>query len=218
MKIEKIELQISNFIESVTFYKNTLGLTCLDEDSNTAIFQVGESQLVLHKNETRSHYYHFALNIPSNMFKVAKAWLASRVPLLKENSQDEIHFNQRTQAYACYFEDPAGNIVEFIARTETSPASSDLDFSTKNILSISEINLSTDQILKFIQDMKDIGIPVRDEEAISYTSINFMGEYEDGAFILLGPLNRRWIFSHKLSISSPVIIHTNRGVLTNMAT
>ncbi|WP_176466444.1 VOC family protein [Terribacillus saccharophilus] len=215
MKIEKIELQINHFKETVNFYKETLDFTSLDDNADMAVFKIGESQLVLHKNENDSHYYHFAFNIPSNMFYAAKAWLASRVPLLTEDHQDEVHFNQRTQAYACYFEDPAGKIVEFIARTETSPASSDRDFSANNVLSISEINLSTDQILQYVQKMKEFGIPVRDEEIPTLSSINFMGEYEDGAFILLGPLDRRWIFSQKTSISSPTLIHTDRGLVTN---
>lgn len=218
MKIEKIELQINPFKETVEFYKDTLSFICIDENANSAVFQIGASQLVLHKSEDDSHYYHFAFNIPSNMFQKAKLWLASRVTLLTEDGQDEIHFNTRTQAYACYFEDPAGNIVEYIARTETSSSSSDPDFSPSHVLSISEINLSTDRILEYADKMKEIGIPVRDERDISLSSITFMGEYEDGAFILLGPLNRRWIFSHKTSISSPVLIHTDRGLVTNMET
>lgn len=64
--------------------------------------------------------------------------------------------------------------------------------------------------------MKELGIPVPDEEIPSLSSINFMGEYDDGAIILLGPLDRRWIFSQKLSISSPTVIQTDRGLVTNI--
>jgi catechol-2,3-dioxygenase len=214
LKINKIDLYIHNFNETIMFYKETLSFTCLSKNEYSATFQIGNSQLVLHKEQDESYFYHFAFNIPSNMFQKAKSWLAEKVSFLTEDGKDQVHFNQRTQAYACYFEDPSGNIVEFIARTETSSASFDAEFSSKHVLSISEINLSTDHVTDYAHKMRKMGIHVRDESPLSLTSLNFMGEYEDGAFILLGPLNRRWFFSSKLSIYSPIIIHTDRGVIS----
>ncbi len=137
--------------------------------------------------------------------------------LLKEDGIDEVDFDGRTQANSCYFEDPAGNIVEYISRRETSPTSIDHDFSTNNVLCISEIGLSTNKISEYAEQMQKIGIPVRDNEDLSYnTYLNFMGEYEDGSFIILGPLGRRWLFSTKGAIAAPVTIHTDRGVVSNL--
>lgn len=151
------------------------------------------------------------------MFKEAKEWLSQRVELLKEDGMDEVDFDGITQANSCYFEDPAGNIVEYIARRETSPTSNDIEFSYNHVLSISEIGLSTSKIMEYAEMITSLGIPVRGNAEVSNNSyLNFMGEYDDGAFIILGPLGRRWFFSTKVAIHSPVTIHTNRGIITNM--
>jgi catechol-2,3-dioxygenase len=214
MKIKKVELLISNFEQTVQFYEKTLQFKILSADGHCASFQIGESVLELMKDdEEQNYYYHFAFNIPSNLFKEAKEWLSKRVELLKEDGMDEVDFDGITQANACYFDDPAGNIVEYIARRETSPTSNDKEFSTKNVLSISEIGLSTNKITEYAEKIKSLGIPVRGNVELSY-DLNFMGEYEDGAFIILGPLGRRWFFSTKVAVHSPVTIHTNRGIVT----
>lgn len=217
MKIEKVQLQISNFDETVQFYQDTLQFKLVSATENSAIFQIGDSELELIKDqEDNLHYYHFAFNIHWNLFKEAKNWLSERVELLREDGEDEIDFTGRTQANACYFEDPAGNIVEYIARRVTSPTSNEQEFTPNNVLSISEISLTTNKIEQMAEKLKEMNIPVRDNEELSVDQyLNFMGEYDDGAFILLGPVGRRWLFSTKLAVESPVTIYTNRGVINN---
>ena len=39
------------------------------------------------------------------------------------------------------------------------------------------------------------------------------GEDEDGVYITVAPIGRRWIFSDRPSIATPIIIHTNYGVM-----
>lgn len=217
MKIEKVQLLISNFEQTVSFYKNLLQFKLLFVNESSAIFQIGSSELKLIKDyEQNNYYYHFAFNIHANLFREAKNWLAERVELLKEDGVDEIDFNDRAQANACYFEDPAGNIVEYIARRETSPTSIDQVFTSNNVLSISEISLTTGELNKVAQKFEAIKIPVRDHEELFYEKyLNFMGEYEDGCFILFGPVGRRWLFSEKQAIASPVTIYTDRGMISN---
>lgn len=216
MKIEKVAISVSNFEETVRFYEETLQFPCLSYAADRASFQIGASVLELHRDEEHRHYYHFAFNIPRNLFRKAKEWLAGKVELLTEDGEDEVDFSDRTQANACYFEDPAGNIVEYIARRETSPASARHTFSADQVLSISEIGLTTDEIAEYAKQMQAIGIPLRDDEELSFdTYLNFMGEYEDGAFILLGPVGRRWLFSTKVAVAGPVAIHTDKGVVSN---
>ncbi|WP_071459744.1 VOC family protein [Bacillus massilinigeriensis] len=218
MKIQNVELLISNFEETVKFYREILLFEVLEEKENKVSFQIGESVLQFIKDEKGNHhYYHFAFNIHSNMFQKAKEWLSDRVKLLIEDGEDEIDFGGKTQANACYFENPSGNIVEFIARWKTSPNSREGDFTINNVLNISEISLSTDHIKKVADRMASLGIPVRDGGSLHLKDrLNFMGEYEDGSFILLAPIGRRWLFSTKTSVASPVIIHTDRGVVTNL--
>ncbi|MEH6944974.1 VOC family protein [Bacillus sp. JJ722] len=218
MKIKKVQLLISNFEQTVSFYKDLLQFKLLSANTTNAIFQIGSSELELMKDqEQNDYYYHFAFNIHSNLFQKAKSWLAERVELLREDGVDEIDFDGRAQANACYFEDPAGNIVEYIARREISPTSTDQVFTSNNVLSISEMSLTTDDLNKVAQKFEDIKIPVRDHEELYYEEyLNFMGEHEDGCFILFGPVGRRWLFSEKLAIASPVTIYTDRGMISNL--
>ncbi|MDO3410593.1 VOC family protein [Saccharibacillus sp. CPCC 101409] len=220
MNITKIELWISNFDQTVRFYRDTLQFKLLSADARSASFEIGSSLLELHNDPQRQfHYYHFAFNIPPNLFREAKAWLAERVELLTEDGMDEVDFGGITQANSCYLEDPAGNIVEYIARRETTPASPERVFTPGRVSSISEIGLSTDEIGEYAQRIQALGIPVRGSEEVSLTQyLNFMGEYEDGSFIILSPLGRRWYFSSKLAISAPLVIHTDRGIVSSLST
>ncbi|MBA4538673.1 hypothetical protein H1Z61_16465 [Bacillus aquiflavi] len=215
MKIEQLEIFISNFKETVSFYKDMMQFESLSMTSKTASFQAGESIFTIHQNEEDRYYYHFAFNIPANFFKQAKAWIKERVPLLTEDGVDEVDFKY-VKANALYFEDPAGNIVEFIARRETSPPATDSIFSSKHILGVSEIGISANEIKHYADQLIEMGIPQRDNRPLSNKNLNFMGEYEDGVFIILGPIGRRWLFSHKTGMDTPVIIKTNRGTIKNL--
>jgi catechol-2,3-dioxygenase len=211
MKIEKAQLFISKFEETVAFYRDVLQFSFLSKNEDTASFQIGESVLeFIEDKEENNYYYHFAFNIHKNLFTEAKQWLLDRVELLQEDGMNEIDF---TDSKACYFEDPAGNIIEYIARRETAPPSSDTVFSPNNVLCISEMSLTTNKIIEYAEEMKEMGISLRHK--IDETELNFIGEYKDGSFILLGPIGRRWLFSSKEAIASPVTIVTDRGVIRN---
>ncbi|MBY0124355.1 VOC family protein [Bacillus sp. S/N-304-OC-R1] len=215
MKINQVEIFISNYQETVSFYKDILEFVCIFETADMTSFQVSSSILTLHKDETHSYYYHFAFNIPPNLFKSAKNWIQERWPLLTEDDSDEIHLTG-SKANSFYFEDPAGNIVEYIARYETITESLEECFQSNLVLGISEIGLSTSDIKKYVEEILALGIPTRNDEPISYEKyLNFMGEFEDGEFIIVGPEGRRWIFSDKVGIPSPVIIKTNHGTIKN---
>lgn len=215
MKINQIELFIPNYDDTVLFYKDILQFNSITESENVISFQVGSSVLTLHKDEEHCYFYHFAFNIPPNLFRSAKKWIQERMPLLTEDGEDEANFTE-SNAEAIYFEDPAGNIVEYIARKETTPNVPEQHFHPKHVLEISEIGVSTDEIKKFVDELIQLGIKSRNHEPISYQNyLNFIGENEDGNFILVGPLGRRWLFSTKRGIFAPVIIKTNYGTIKN---
>ncbi|GGE57875.1 VOC family protein [Priestia taiwanensis] len=215
MKIEKAQLLISKFEETVAFYQDVLQFSLLSKNEDSASFQIGESVLEFIKDKEENHYYyHFAFNIHQNLFKEAKQWLLDRVGLLQEDGMDEINFTD-SKANSCYFEDPAGNIVEYIARRETSSSSLDTVFSSQNVLCISEMSVTTNTVAEHAREMKGKGMYVR--ERVDEAELNFVGEYKDGTFILLGPVGRRWLFSSKEAIASPVTIVTDQGIIRNVA-
>lgn len=102
--------------------------------------------------------YHFAFTIPSNQFKKVKQWVQTKIGLLQEDGEDEVYF-ERSHAHSVYFLDPCENIVELIAHHGVSPSSHIIPFSSNMTLNISEMNLTTDDVLAVCESL--LGMPVR---------------------------------------------------------
>ena len=167
MKIQQIDLLVTNYEETVRFYQHTLDFPLLSRDTSEVVFQIGNSVLKLIKDvEARNYYYHFAFTIHSNMFSQAKSWLQERVTLSTENGEDEVEFVGKYNAKSCYFGDPAGNIVEYIAREAIAPTSDAAYFSPLNVVEISEIGLTTNKINYFAEKIMELGIPSQDGKIV----------------------------------------------------
>lgn len=86
-------------------------------------------------------FYHFAINVPQNQFDDAATWLADRVELLTESETgDRMFVGELFNSQQVYCHDPAGNIVELIARHDLSN-DSDSPFSSESFREVSEIGL-----------------------------------------------------------------------------
>ena len=218
MKIQQIDLWVSNLEEVVIFYRDTLEFPLTLWKATEATFQIGNSLLRFIKDsEGRDTFYHFAFNIHSNMFSKAKLWLQERVTLSIEEGKDEVEYSGLFKARSCYFQDLAGNIVEFIAREAITPKSNAMHFTSNNVIEISEIGLTTHNIIEFADKIMELGIPSQDGIIVDEPEhLNFMGHQEDGVYILLGPVGRRWLFSDKRAIASPVTIYTDKGIISNV--
>lgn len=214
MRIHEVEIYVSNYAETVSFYKNILMFDCLTETADTSNFRVGNSIFTLHKEEKHAYYYHFAFNIPPNLFYSAKKWVQEKIALSTEGGEDEADFSE-SKAKSFYFEDPAGNIVEYIARYETTPKAVEQEFNPQHVLEISEIGLPTTNVAKCVEELQSLGIHRRSSSPIKNNMLTFLGEYKDGVYIIVAPIGRRWIFSNKLAIATPIIIHTNHGIVKN---
>ncbi|GHG00386.1 hypothetical protein GCM10017783_10660 [Deinococcus piscis] len=91
--------------------------------------------------ETFSGFYHVAFDIPRNRLAEAQAWLERRVPLLSDQDGTTCfvsgpHWNNTN----LYFDDPAGNIMEFIAR-HSLEHDSDAVFDSSSVLHVSELGV-----------------------------------------------------------------------------
>ncbi|PEP49016.1 MULTISPECIES: VOC family protein [Bacillus] len=191
MLISRVTLYSNALEEMKDFYLNKLDFQLLHSSEMSFSIQVGESELEFRKNNFNSKpLYHFAFNIPSNQFSEAKEWAKKMVVLNVEDGEDEVYFS-RSNAHSFYFMDPAGNIVEFISRHTISPESNE-PFSVHSILNVSEMSMTTDQVLAVGNQLIEYGISVRDGEALS-DGFHFMGE--NGVYLLLGLSGRRWFFS-----------------------
>lgn len=212
MEIKLLTLQTNELEIMKGFYTQSLGFSICEERLNAFQIQVGTSILEFtNENVIGEPYYHFAFNIPANQFQEAKEWLKEKTTLLLEDGEDEADFSFWS-AHACYFEDPAGNIVELIARHNVNP-NNEAPFSVNAILNISEIGLTVQDAPKVGEQLKKVNIFERDNDPITNTSLNFMQANSNGVFILLTSIGRRWLFSEKKSEIYPMIITLDKQLV-----
>ncbi|WP_093212346.1 VOC family protein [Sediminibacillus albus] len=211
MFINKVTLYSGHLTEMKDFYEKTLGFEILADDNDAFSVQAGDSVLQFKKAPADTQpFYHFAFNIPPNHFNQAKKWAKDRVILHKEDGDDEVYFHF-LDANAFYFSDPAGNVVELIARHSVFPdfKKKRESFSANSILNIGEINLTTRKVADAAAKLNQSGILVRDNEPLEPDGLNFMGEMTGGSFLLLGPPQRRWFFSNKYAEAHPVSVQVD---------
>ncbi|MGG0643076.1 VOC family protein [Sporosarcina gallistercoris] len=205
MEIKQVTLQASNIEEMKRFYTVTLGLKLVEDNENTFCIAVGSSKLEFTSvNAEVNPYYHFAFNIQGNRFLEAKSWVEEKVDLNIEDGDNEADF-PHLSARSLYFNDPSGNVVEFIAR-HSKTDTGDEPFSPDSILNISEISLTVPDAIEVGKQLMKLGIKEREKEPLSATSLNFMGDPTSGVFILLVQPGRKWIFSDKISAVFPLEI------------
>ena len=147
MRILNLDLATADLASQRAFYSELFNFPVVHTASDTVTFQVGASQLTFASkpNLVRAPY-HFAFTIPENQFDEATQWLAQTVPLIANDAGDTTFYFDNWDAHSVYFYDPAGNIVELIAR-HTLPSASDRPFSGQSILGISEIGIAAEDVL-----------------------------------------------------------------------
>ncbi|MDB5101372.1 MAG: hypothetical protein JWM80_5793 [Cyanobacteria bacterium RYN_339] len=114
------------------FYRERLGLA----PAGDAV-QAGLTRLAFQPGAAAT--YHFAFNIPENQLEEARQWLRARVPLVQHEGSEIVDF-PNWNAHSVYFFDPAGNIVELIAR-HNLPNASRRVFGPEAFQEVSEVGL-----------------------------------------------------------------------------
>jgi hypothetical protein len=147
-RIVHLDLVTSASLEELKkFYISLIGLSLLSEQSNSFTIKAGETTIRFIKvnNLETTPFYHFAFNIPENKILKAREWQLKRTALsatppqlIDENYPNDIRHFQHWNAHSVFFWDPAGNLVEYIARHDLKNAREG-EFATKDLLCASEI-------------------------------------------------------------------------------
>jgi catechol 2,3-dioxygenase-like lactoylglutathione lyase family enzyme len=202
MKIKQLNLYSSKIEALKEFYLDVLGFDLIEAERNRFSFQVGETKIEF-KETLEEAYYHFAFNIPMNQAKDAINWLKAKdINILKYKGAEIVDF-ANWEAEALYFYDPAGNIVEFIARRPLAVASNE-SFSASSILSVSEIGLpllDVGRILHLLEELADL--PVYSGGPGVFCA---MGDPE-GLFIMVDQAKKDWIPENDPAIPFPLQVH-----------
>jgi len=122
-------------------------------------------------------FYHFAFLVPGDRFDAAETWAGARVELLAT-----IDF-PAWDARACYFHDPAGNIVELIAHRETGASGHTGPFAAGELLGISELGLPGADAA----ELAAFGLPVWD----AFGPLSFCGR--KAHTLIVTPVGRGWL-------------------------
>lgn len=188
MNITRLELLSADLEAQRDFYANVLELP-VRLDAPILEVQAGRTRLFFTHTPEFDGAYHFAFNIPANQFESAKRWISSRVSLLQdENRNDEFH-SENWNSSSVYFKDPAGNVLEFIARHNLDNAVEG-DFDRLHILSISEIGLPSEDVVGLADEIcKRLDISVfRQEPNESFTPVG-----DDDGLLIIPVKDRIWI-------------------------
>ncbi len=188
MNIVWLEIQTNNLQAQANYYANALELS-VKRSATSLEVQAGKTTLVF--VEARAGFdgaYHFAFNIPANQLLNAKAWIASRVPLLSdENGRDDFD-SDNWNSHSVYFKDAAGNVLEFIARRDLkNPAEG--RFNSGHILNVSEIGLPSEDVIGLADELcAKLGLSVFHQQANeSFTPVG-----DDNGLFILPVKGRIW--------------------------
>jgi hypothetical protein len=201
MQIKTLRLQTSHLLPLYYFYKDLLELPVDKTSKHSITIIAGQSQLIFNEvNKTKNPFHHFAFNIPNNKFKEALQWMQSKVELLwlddyKSYVADFVNWH----AKSFYFKDPAGNILEMIARFDLNDEA-DISFSSRHIRNISEIGIvlpinTFDENINALMKRFPISYFNKQPPLPHFRAIG----NDDGLFVIV-PENRVW-FSTKNEMS-----------------
>ena len=186
MIIKKLTLFTSNLKGQIEFYSKVLGFEVVSENRIACTFGAGKSLLTFVKGK-KSKPYHFAFNIPSNSENEALFWLKERVSILPHEGKELVDF-KLWNAKALYFYDADKNIVEFIARKNLNINSNGV-FSSKSILSISEIGIVSTNIQETFKSLNSLK-PIKKYSG-DFERFCAVGD-EEGLFIIANPRLKKW--------------------------
>lgn len=209
-----LEASADRGAELRSFYLDTLGFDDADpgREALTSVV-VGESVLrLVAASKPSDPYYHFALLVPGDRFEAAFAWISERVPLLPdEDTGDDIFEFDNWDALACYFLDPAGNIVELIAHRGFETNGRTGRFGAAEVLGFSELGLVTADKGAAVSRLQDVaGVSFYQGDVEDPARIVFVGER--ARTLILAPPGRGWLPTGRLAEVHPVEVTVTTGI------
>jgi len=203
--ISELRLQTHAIVALETFYGKSLGLP-IQRNGDELTIDAGSTRIVFVAVKEGKPFYHVAFNIPENKLKSAVQWQKKRTEVIRRNKNDVVHF-AKWNADSVFFRDPAGNLLEYIARHDLKNAANG-DFSATDILYASEIGLVVDDIPKAVTAAKaqlNLGI-YRDN------SLNFASIGDEHALLVVVKRNRKWFPARKRPAKVFPLTATIRGL------
>ncbi|MCW3016619.1 MAG: Glyoxalase/bleomycin resistance protein/dioxygenase [Solirubrobacterales bacterium] len=173
-------------------YQETLGLPAVPTPDGLKL-TAGRSEVEFSVAASGARpFYHYALLVPGDRFAAAARWLIARgVTLLPVPGTTDTTFDfDLWHAQACYFEDPAGNIVELIAHRGQEENGTTGPFSPTELAGVSEIGLVVDDLAETAAAL-DAGLGLRVWDGSTSGRLAFVGR--QAHTLILVPRGWGWL-------------------------
>lgn len=194
------------------FYAEKLGLPVSDTAEGFVV-AVGASAMEFRPATADTDpTYHVAFSVPGDTIDRATEWLSARADLLGDDGRTQFRY-ESLGATAVYATDPAGNVLELLARDGRErpgdPSSADQDspdqFGPESLLDIGEVGVVVDDVPEAaaaLTSMFDLTGSPDDEFA-------YLGG-ADGAFVLAAP-GRDWFPTDQPAAPAPLTVVASGG-------
>lgn len=205
MRMTDLRVATRDVTAQRAFYAGTLGLPVVEETADAITLQVGATRLTFEAMTAWDELvYHIAFSIPRNKLAAAKEWLATRAPLLTTDGRDEFD-SASWDARMVYFHDPAGNILECIAR-RTLLNDRAGPFGPRDLLSVSEIGLPVDDVPARAAALGDaLGIAAYKDHSAAFAPLG-----DEQGLLIVVKAGRPWFPTATRAVVAPVCL-TLRG-------
>ncbi len=184
-----------------SFYHELLGLPLVEEKAGEFTVAGGLTAVTFAQAQPAhgEPFYHVAFNIPENKILGALDWQKPRTPLDRINAnlrdpalpEDVVHF-RHWNAHSIFFWDPAGNLIEYIARHDLKNSAAG-PFTVQDILYASEIAFISEEVTNTALAMrKALGL-----EQYRGGDDNFRALGDEHGLLLVIIRGRRWGYEEK---------------------
>ena len=183
-----LRLQTRDLAAQRAFYTETLNLRLLHDSADGITLAAGRTELMFVVGGQGNPTYHFAFNIPENKLPAALSWLEERTEVHRDVDGSQIYTFTSWNAHAVYFRDPAGNILEFIAR-HNLPNAAEGAFTERDILYASEIAITVDDVPRAVAEARrQLGLEIFN----GTQSDQFAALGDDHRLLLIAQRGRPW--------------------------
>lgn len=207
MQLSEIRIPARDLATLRPFYGEVLGLPLVAEEAGSFTVQVGVSRLtfVLMGGAEMLAAQHFAFTIPRNRLAAGKAWLAGRAALLTQGAADEFTA-ESWQAQQVYCRDPAGNILELIARQALDNETAE-PFGARHLLHLSEVGLPTADVPSTVAALcREFGLSVYGKASDTFTAVG-----DAHGLLIVVQAGRHWFPTANPAGDAPIAVTLGQG-------
>ena len=197
MKILELDLYTTNLEATRLFYVRRLGLPMLSHSASHLTVLIGWTHLTFRLVDQPVAPYHFAVNVPRGSLEVVMYYfdldyLPTQIPGA-DASENSIADFPDWRAKACYFYDNAGNLLEFIARTDLPLDDPNLTFADL-FQGVSEIGIATEDVTHTTEQINQQFGVKQFARMKPMTDFNAIGD--DNGLFIVSKVGRNWLFTN----------------------